>query len=258
MLQQRGQMHRNAGAEATRKGRKMTTATPVWQRWLPLLLLALGAAVGLWLFGDRLSFETLRENREALLARRDAYPFTTAALFIAVYVGIVTLSLPGALLASLTGGFLFGLFPGTLYNVLAATLGATALFLAVRLGLGASLKARIDASDGRVKRLSDGIRANEVSMLLTMRLIPAIPFFLANLIPAFLGVATLRFVWTTAVGILPGGLITTWVGSGLGEVFARGETPDMGIFTEPQILLPLLALAALALLPALVKSMRRA
>ena len=240
------------------KGHKMTTAIPDWRRWLPLLLLASCAVLGLWLFGDRLNFETLRENREQLLAWRDARPWTTALLFIAAYVAIVTFSLPGALLASLTGGFLFGLFPGTLYNVLAATLGATALFAAVRLGLGASLKARIDSSDGTVKRISDGIRANEVSMLLSMRLIPAIPFFVANLIPAFLGVATLRFVWTTFVGILPGGLVTTWVGSGLGEVFARGETPDMGIFAEPQILFPLLALAGLALLPMLVRTLRRA
>lgn len=236
----------------------MTPTRPAWQRWLPLVVLVAGAALGLWLFGDRLSFETLRQNREVLLARRDAYPVATPLLFIAIYVGIVTFSLPGALLASLTGGFLFGLFPGALYNVLAATLGATALFAAVRLGLGETLRARIDASDGRVKRLSDGIRENEVSMLLTMRLIPAIPFFLANLIPAFLGVAMLRFVWTTALGILPGGLVTTWVGSGLGEVFARGETPDMGIFTEPQILAPLLALAGLAVLPVLVKTLRRA
>ena len=179
-------------------------------------------------------------------------------LFIAAYVGIVAFSLPGATIATLTGGFLFGLFPGAFYNVLGATLGAAAIFTVVRLGMGEALKARIDASDGAVRRISDGIRDNEVPMLLTMRLMPAIPFFIANLIPAFLGVATWRFVWTTFVGILPGGVVYTWVGSGLGEVFARGETPNLGILFEPQILAPILALVALSLAPVVLKAVRRA
>jgi len=224
-----------------------------WRRWLPLVVLALGALAGLWLLRGAISFEALRDNREALLAWREARPLAAAGLFMAVYVGIVAFSLPGATLATLTGGFLFGLFPGTLYNVLAATLGAAAVFTAVRLGLGEALKARIDAGDGAVRRVSEGIRANEVPVLLTMRLVPVIPFFVANLIPALLGVATWRFVWTTFVGILPGGAVYTWVGAGLGEVFARGETPDLGIIFEPQILGPLLALAALALVPVLLR-----
>lgn len=247
---------RSAGHDGSGR-QKMTPTTPAWQRRLPLILIAAAALAGLWFLRDVLSFETLRDNREALLRWRDAWPMASVLLFVAAYVGIVALSLPGGTLATLTGGFLFGLFPGAVYNLLGATLGAAAIFTAVRLGLGEALKARIDASDGAVKRVSDGIRANEVPMLLSMRLIPAIPFFVANLIPAFLGVATWRFVWTTALGILPGGLVYTWVGSGLGEVFARGETPDLGIILEPQVLGPILALAALSLMPVAVKAMRR-
>jgi uncharacterized membrane protein YdjX (TVP38/TMEM64 family) len=236
----------------------MTETRPAWQRWLPLILIAAGALAGLWLLRDTLTFEALRDNREALIGFRDGWPVATVVLFVAAYVGIVAFSLPGASIATLTGGFLFGVFPGSLYNVLGATLGAAAIFTVVRLGMGDALKARIDASDGAVRRISDGIRENEVPMLLTMRLMPAIPFFIANLIPAFLGVATWRFVWTTFVGILPGGVVYTWVGSGLGEVFARGETPNLGILFEPQILAPILALVALSLAPVVVKAVRRA
>ena len=95
-------------------------------------------------------------------------------------------------------------------------------------------------------------------MLMTMRLVPAVPFFVANLIPAFLGVATRRFAWTTFVGIIPAALVYTWVGSGLGAVFERGEAPDLGIIFEPYILGPLLGLAGLSLLPVLLKTLRRA
>jgi len=199
------------------------------RRWLPLFLIVTGAILGFVLLRDRLGFEVLRDNRLVLLAFRDAHPLLTPTLFVGVYIVFVAFSLPGAVWITLTGGFLFGLFPGVAYNVGAATLGALVLFLAVRTGLGEGLRARIDASDGAVRRLSDGIRANEVPVLLSMRLIPVVPFFVANLIPAFLGVAVLRFAWTTLVGIIPGGLIYTWVGAGLGAVFARGEAPDLGI-----------------------------
>jgi uncharacterized membrane protein YdjX (TVP38/TMEM64 family) len=225
-------------------------------RYLPLALVILAASLGAVLLRDHLGFEALRDNRETLLALRDAYFLPVSLAFVLAYTAIVALSLPGATIATLTGGFLFGLFPGALYNVLGATLGAVAIFSAVRLGLGNALRARIDASDGAVRRLSDGIRANEVPVLLSMRLIPALPFFVANLIPAFLGVALWRFAWTTFVGIIPGGVVYTWVGAGLGEVFARGETPNMGIIFEPAILGPLLGLAALSLVPVVIKRVR--
>lgn len=220
---------------------------------LPLIVVVVVALIGAFLLRDTLSFDALRENRAALLAFRDANYALTATLFILAYIAVVAFSLPGASAATLTGGFLFGLFPGALFNIGAATLGATLIFLAVRTGLGAGLAARIDASDGRVKRLMDAIRANEFSVLVSMRLVPVLPFFIANLIPALIGVRTRVFMLTTFLGIIPGGVIYTWVGVGLGEVFARGETPDLGIIFAPHILGPLLGLAALAFLPSVLK-----
>jgi len=219
------------------------------RRLLPLVLLLAVALLGSILLRDHLTFETLRDNREALETFRDSHLWLSAGLFVLAYTAIVAFSLPGAAVASLTGGFLFGLFPGALFNVVAATLGALMVFAVVRAGLGEGLKARIDSSDGAVRRLSDGIRRNEVPVLLSMRLVPVVPFFLANLVAAVLGVGMVRFLWTTFVGIIPGGVVYTWVGAGLGEVFARGETPNMGIILEPHVLGPLLGLALLALLP---------
>lgn len=230
---------------------------PALRRWLPLIGIALAAGLAIWLFGDRLSFDTLRDNRNALLNWRDANPVLAPALFMLAYVAVVALSVPGAVWVTLTGGFLFGVFPGVLYNVGGATLGALLLFLAVRAGFGESLRARMQASEGAVRRLGDGLRENEVSVLLTMRLVPVVPFFVANLIPAFLGVAAWRFVWTTFLGILPGGLVFTSVGAGLGDVFEQGGTPDLGVIFEPFVLGPLLGLAALSLLPVAIKRFRR-
>ncbi|MFP4044180.1 MAG: TVP38/TMEM64 family protein [Rhodosalinus sp.] len=225
-------------------------------RRLPILAILAVALAGALLFRDHLSFQALAENREALIALRDANYAAAAAAFVLAYVGIVAFSLPGATVATLTGGFLFGVFPGTLFNVLAATAGATAIFLAARRGFGERLAARMDASEGLVSRMKAGIDANQWPMLFLIRLVPAVPFFAANLVPAFVNVPTYRFVISTFFGIIPGALVYTSVGAGLSDVFARGETPDLGIVFEPQILLPLLGLAALAALPIVLRALR--
>lgn len=226
-------------------------------RRLPLVAILAVAAIGAFALRDQLSFEALAANRERLLALRDAHYLAAVAGFIAAYVLIVAFSLPGATVATLTGGFLFGVFPGALFNVIAATAGAAALFLAVKSGAGDRLAARLDASGGRVRRLREGLRENELQVLLLMRLVPAVPFFVANLLPALVGVPLGRFVLTTFFGIMPGAVIYTWVGAGLGEVFARGGRPELGIIFEPRFLLPLLALSALVALPILLRALGR-
>jgi len=226
-------------------------------RRLPILVILAVAAVGAFTLRDHLTFAALAENREALLAYRDAHYLMAVLGFVAAYVVIVAFSLPGATLATLTGGFLFGLFPGVVFNVAAATIGAVAVFLAARAGFGADVAARIEANGGAPARLQAALRENEWSVLLMMRLVPAVPFFIANLIPAFVGVPLSRFAVTTFVGIIPGALVYTSVGAGLGEVFARGETPDLGIIFTPAVLLPILGLAALSALPILIKALRR-
>ena len=178
------------------------------------------------------------------------------AVFIAVYVGIVAFSLPGATVATLTGGFLFATFPGTLFNIVGATAGASLIFLAARWGLGERLATKLEASEGKVKKIKDGIDENQWEMLFLIRLVPAVPFFVANLLPAFLEVPLHRFVISTFLGIIPGAVVFTSIGAGLGEVFARGETPDLGVIFEPHILLPILGLCVLAALPIAIKVLR--
>jgi uncharacterized membrane protein YdjX (TVP38/TMEM64 family) len=230
---------------------------PGFARKIPFLLILAAAGIGAFALRDQLSFAALAENREALLAYRDAHYGLAALAFIAAYVLIVALSLPGATVATLAGGFLFGVFPGAAFNVVAATIGAIAVFLAARAGFGQGVAARIEAAGGAAARLQAGLRENEWSVLMLMRLVPAVPFFLANLIPAFVGTSLWRFGVTTFVGIIPGGVVYTSVGAGLGDVFARGESPDLGIIFSPPVLLPILGLAALAALPVVIKAVRK-
>ncbi|MEP5727736.1 MAG: VTT domain-containing protein [Sulfitobacter sp.] len=224
------------------------------RRYLPLIVIAIVAIVGAFTLRDYLSFDSLRDNREALIAFRDDNFVLAIVGFVAIYITIVGFSLPGAAIATLTGGFLFGAVLGTLLNITGATLGAIVIFLAARMGLGEKLKERMDASEGVVAKFKKGIDENQWSMLFFIRLVPAVPFFVANLIPAFVGVPLYRFAISTFIGIIPGSLVLTSVGAGLGGVFESGETPDLGIIFEPHILLPILGLTALSLLPILIKA----
>ncbi len=224
---------------------------------LPFLIIIAVAILGAFTLRDYLSFEALSENREMLLAFRDANYLLTVVAFVLIYTVIVAFGLPGATIATLTGGFLFATFPGALFNVTAATIGATLIFLAARWGFGDRLGAKLEGAEGAVKKIKDGIDENQWSMLFILRLVPAVPFFLANLIPSFLEVPLHRYVISTFFGIIPGAVVYTSVGAGLGDVFARGESPNLGIIFEPQVLLPILGLSILALLPVILKAFKK-
>ncbi|NRB35732.1 MAG: TVP38/TMEM64 family protein [Rhodobacteraceae bacterium] len=229
---------------------------PTWLRRVPLLVILAVAIVGAVFLSDRLSFEALAEHRAALLEWRAAHGWLAALIFVAVYVLVVAFSIPGALVLSLTGGFLFGLWLGTGLNILAATMGASIIFNAARLGWGEALSARIEASDGKLKEVRAGLLDNAVSVMLMMRLVPVVPFFVTNLLPALVGVRFWSFLWTTALGIVPGALVFTSIGVGVGEVFDRGEQPDLSLLWAPHVIGPILGLAALAALPMVIRLWR--
>lgn len=243
------------------QGSDIPPATPIssariWLRRLPILVILAAAVLGAIAFRDTLSFETLARHRDDLLAFRDAHYLWAVFGFLAAYVTIVAFSLPGGTVATLAGGFLFGLFPGVLYNVAGAGTGAVLVFLAARSGFGDALAQKLQAAGGKAAKLQAALRQNEWSVLFLMRLVPLVPFFIANLIPAFVGISLTRFAVSTFIGIIPGALVFTSVGSGLGEVFARGEAPDLGIIFTPPVLFPLLGLAALAALPMVMRALK--
>lgn len=221
------------------------------KRFLPLVLLGAGLVAFFALDLDRYAtLDALRDNRAALGAWVAGHMLLAALSYIGVYILIAAFSLPAGLAATLTGGFLFGTLFGGLYTVIGATIGATCVFLAARTALGDVLRARAGPA---LRRFEEGFGENAFSYLMVMRLIPVFPFFLVNLAPAFLGVPVSTFVITTALGIIPGTFVFASLGNGLGAVFDAGRAPDLGLFFEPQIIGPIIALAALALLPVIYR-----
>ena len=196
---------------------------------------------------DFLSLDALRENRETLLTIVAGNYVAAAALFMVIYIAAVTFSIPGAVWLSIAGGFVFSAGPATVYIVVAATIGATLVFLLARYVLGDILRQK---AGGAVDHMRAGFQENALSYMLVLRLVPLFPFFIVNLVPAFLNVPIRVYVVGTALGIVPGTFVFAWIGSGVGAVFDVGGDVDPGaILLQPNVIGPLLGLAALALIP---------
>ena len=227
-------------------------ARPAWIRFLPLSVIVVGFLAAIFIFdiGHYLSFQALSDNREWLQEQVQANAVVTAVVFILVYTVAVAFSLPGATVLTLLGGFLFGTALGGGYAVIGATIGSVAIFIAARTAFHDFFHAK---AKGALRRMEEGFQENALSYLLFLRLVPVFPFWLVNIVPGLLGVPLSTYLLGTALGIVPGTFVYASVGSGLGAIFDRGETPDLGIIFAPEVLLPLLALAGLSLVPVLYK-----
>jgi uncharacterized membrane protein YdjX (TVP38/TMEM64 family) len=213
------------------------------RRLVPLgLLVAAGIAFVAAGGHHYLTFATLAANRDWLSDIVQRWGAVAALLYIAIYAGLVALSVPGAAALTIAGGFLFGTWPGGLYAVVGATLGATGIFLAARAGLGGLAQ----RAGPLAAKLEAGFRANAFNYLLVLRLVFIVPFWLVNLVPALVGVRLSTFVLATFLGIIPGTFVYASFGNGLGDVV--GE-PGLGVLLRASVLCPVVGLIILALVP---------
>ncbi len=230
------------------------------RRFVPVVLLALALAAA-YLAGlhELVTLEKVAESRLWLKQLVEAHPFASPLVFAAVYATAVAVSLPIATAMTIAGGFLFGWALASILVAIAATAGASVIFLAVRAAFGPALRRRLD---GRIARLADGFERNAFSYLLALRLAPVLPFFLLNVAPAFFRVRLPVFVAATFIGILPAVIAYSWLGQGLESVVvaaeAAGRTVGPGDLVTPEILIAIGLLALVAALAAIVRSRRGA
>jgi uncharacterized membrane protein YdjX (TVP38/TMEM64 family) len=226
------------------------------------LILSVGA-IAYWRGG--FTFESFVAHRTAILVFVAQHRALAILAFMVTYAAAVSLSVPGGIFLTVTGGFLFGVATGAAASVIAATLGATVVFLLARSALGEPLLKR---AGPRAAQLARGFRDQAFNYLLFLRLIPAFPFFLVNLVPALAGVRLAPFVAATVIGVLPASIVYALAGRGLDSVIdmelqtqarclARGEAMcslsfDVRDVLTPQLIAALVGLALLALLPVIL------
>lgn len=208
---------------------------------VPVFALAASAGLGLELDG-----QVMRAAYHQGQAVMQAYPVLAALAFAAAYTTAVALSVPGATWLTLLGGALFGPWLGSLLVASAATAGAVIVFLLAAHGGRADW---VQRAGPWMSTFEHAIRQNAVSALLFMRLVPLFPFWLVNLVPAFLGVPLAIYGVTTFVGILPATVLYAMMGDRLQALMVTGDTPELSLLTDWTLWLPLVLLGCLALAP---------
>ena len=183
-----------------------------------LVLVALAAFVGLYValdLGRFFSLDELKRQQAAIEAYRQASPWLAAAIFFVVYVAVTALSLPGAAIMTLAGGAVFGLFWGTLLVSFASSLGATLAFLAARFLARDWVKARFGS---RLAAIDRGVERDGGFYLFTLRLVPAFPFFMINLVMGLTPMRAWTFYWVSQVGMLAGTIVYVNAGTQLAGI----------------------------------------
>lgn len=226
-------------------------------RFAPLAIIGAGLATAYAMgWQDYLSLEFLGDSRQALRSFVAANPVLAPAGFVACYALAVAISFPAPSLLAIFSGFLFGWLAGGLYAVIAATAGATALFLAARTAFGGFLR---DRAGGRAAKLAQDFEKDAFGYLLVLRIAPFIPFVLVNIAPAFFNVRLRTFLAATLIGILPGAFSYAWLGQGLDSVLAAagraGRDIAVSDLVTPEITIAFVALALVAALSLIVRRM---
>jgi pyruvate/2-oxoglutarate dehydrogenase complex dihydrolipoamide dehydrogenase (E3) component/uncharacterized membrane protein YdjX (TVP38/TMEM64 family) len=188
----------------------------VTPRLLVAAALVLGIAAFFALGGHRyLSFEGVKAQLDSAQAWHAAHPWRAALAFFAVYVAVTGLSLPGAALMTLVAGALFGLAWGSVLVSFASSLGATLAFLASRFLLRDWVQGRFGS---HLRGLNDGVAKEGAFYLFTLRLIPAVPFFVINLAMALTPMRTWTFYWVSQIGMLAGTVVFVNAGQQLAAI----------------------------------------
>jgi pyruvate/2-oxoglutarate dehydrogenase complex dihydrolipoamide dehydrogenase (E3) component/uncharacterized membrane protein YdjX (TVP38/TMEM64 family) len=207
------------------------------------LLALLAVLVGLFFAFDLDRFLTLeyaQAQRQVLLDTYAAHRGLTVAIYMGVYVAVTALSLPGATIMTLVGGAVFGLGVGTVAVSFASTIGATLAFLVARFLFRDAVQGRFG---NRLAAVNAGIERDGMFYLFTLRLIPAFPFFVINLVMGLTPIRTLQFFLVSQVGMLPGTLVYVNAGSQLGQLESLAGILSPGLILSFVLLglFPLLA-----------------
>ena len=219
------------------------------RRFLPVfVLLALVISGFVLLHG--VGWSALARYQGVLLGWVAIRPIASAALYLLAYILTAALSLPNAAVLTVAGGLLFGAVFGCTLTVIGATTGASILLIVLRSAFGRTLARHRHRIPQQIQaRLArDGFL-----YLLALRFVPLVPFWIVNLAAAVAGIRLAVFVPATLIGIAPASFVLSSIGEGVGTILATGQTPDLSVLFSTRLLLPLIGLAALSLLPALLR-----
>jgi uncharacterized membrane protein YdjX (TVP38/TMEM64 family) len=198
-------------------------------RWLPLVVL-IGGGIAAFVIGvgDYVSMSAIVESRETLHNYVADRPATALAAYTGIYILAVIFSVPGGSLLTVLGGIMFSGLVGGLVTTFAATLGSVSVYLVARTALGDWMRHRLEFSGPRLTALAEGFRKNAFYLLVVLRLIPVMPYWASNAVPALLNVRLRVFIPATIVGLLPWTVSFAFFGHALDEIVGAQELANPG------------------------------
>jgi uncharacterized membrane protein YdjX (TVP38/TMEM64 family) len=223
------------------------------KKYTPIFIIIILSIIA-WSFNIHkyFTFDAIRENQKFINSFIESNYIYAYGIFSISYILIVSLSIPGATFMTLAGGLLFGQIVGTIINVVAATIGATILFLSARMASGNVL----EKAGPWLKKMHNGFKENAFSYLLTLRLVPLFPFVAVNLVSAIANVNIKTFFFATIIGIIPGTFVYTSIGVALQSVISN-KNISVNLILEPSIIISLVGLGVMSLVPVFYKKWKK-
>ena len=168
----------------------------------------------------QLNLQSLKDNYASLKIYFNDRPFQSSLVYVAIYILVTALSLPGAVILTLAGGAIFGLWWGIILVSFSSTLGATAAFLLTRFFFRNYIRSRFG---DKLTTINEGIKKDGAFYLFTLRLVPIFPFFVINVLMALTALKTWTFYWVSQLGMLLGTVIYVNAGTQLATLNSTGD-----------------------------------
>lgn len=219
---------------------------PVWQKLLLLAVVVVAAVIGFVQFRESLTLQQLAAQEADLRSLQQEQALLVFGVAFLVYVTVTGLSLPGAVALTLICGWLFGFWRGLILVSFASTTGATVAFLVSRFLLRDVIQHRFGE---RLTTFNQALEREGAFYLFMLRLIPAVPFFVINVVMGLTPVKTRTYWWVSQLGMLPGTAVYVYAGASVPNLTTLAENGAVGILS-PQLLG---AFALLGLMPLVLK-----
>jgi uncharacterized membrane protein YdjX (TVP38/TMEM64 family) len=227
------------------------SATP---RIIVFVLFLSALTMGIWTFGDQLSLSKLAAQESAFRQYEAQHPIIIYFLAFSAYVAVAGLSLPGAVPMTLLIGWLFGFWRGLFVVSFGSTTGATVAFLLSRYLFQPSITRRFGS---RLESFDDALRREGAFYLFSLRLIPAVPFFVINAVMGLTPIPARTFFWVSQIGMLPGTAVYVYAGSSVPDLQTLADKGINAMFTPGQMTQILGAFVMLGLFPLVVRNVTK-
>ncbi|QDT12440.1 TVP38/TMEM64 family protein [Planctomycetes bacterium K23_9] len=222
-------------------------------RWIkPIVLISVVVVIGVLFFQyrDAISLEYLAERESQLREFQSRHPWLVFGVAFLVYVLVTGLSLPGAAALTLVFGWYFGFGPALIMISFASTIGATLAFLLSRYLLGEWVQSKFG---NRLGTFNQHLDEQGAFYLFSLRLVPAVPFFVINLVMGLTKMKTWTFYWVSQVGMLLGTAVFVYAGSRVPDLNTLADEGVGAVFSTSQLLQIFVAFTLLGVFPLVAK-----